>query len=58
MQFNDYLLGKKIDPLRFQAEDTALYTEWKSLFEQINPDSFTTLKKFLINNVRRKHHLL
>jgi len=58
MQFNDYLALKKIDPLHFQANEPTLYAEWKSLFEQIHPDSFTTLKKFLLNNVRRRHHLL
>lgn len=58
MQFNDYLALKKIDAAHFQANEPALYTEWKSLFEQIHPDSFTVQKKFLLNNVRRKHHLL
>lgn len=58
MQFNEYLALKKIDAQRFQHQDPILYTEWKSLFEQIHPDSFTTLKKFLLNNVRRTHHLL
>jgi hypothetical protein len=58
MQFNDYLALKKIDGRQFQAVDPSLYYEWKSLFDQVHPDSFTTLKKFLLNNVRRKHHLL
>lgn len=58
MQFNEYLALKKIDAQHFQCQDPVLYTEWKCLFEQIHPDSFTTLKKFLLNNVRRRHHLL
>ena len=58
MQFNDYLALKKIDPHHFWVHEPVLYTEWKCLFEQVHPDSFTTLKKFLLNNVRRKHHLL
>jgi hypothetical protein len=57
MEFDDYLMQKKIDPAQFRLRESALYNEWKSLFEQLHPESFTTLKKFLINNVRRKHPL-
>jgi len=57
MQFDDYLALKHIDAHHFQVYDPTLYTEWKSLFQQVHPDSFTTLKKFLLNNVRRTHHL-
>jgi hypothetical protein len=57
MEFDDYLTQKKIDPVSFRLQESDLYTEWKSLFEQVHPESFTTLKKFLLNNVRRKHHL-
>lgn len=57
MQFDDYLILKRVDPHHFLTNNPTLYTEWKSLFTQVHPDSFTTLKKFLLNNVRRKHHL-
>lgn len=58
MQFDAYLALKRVDAHHFKVHNPTLYTEWKSLFEKVHPDSFTTLKKFLINNVRRKHHLL
>lgn len=57
MEFDDYLTSKKIDSTQFRLREPQLYVEWKSLFEQVHPDSFTTQKKFLLNNVRRKHPL-
>ncbi|GAB4246824.1 MAG: hypothetical protein Tsb0034_25860 [Ekhidna sp.] len=57
MEFEEYLKGKKIDPSKFKSGDTALYEEWKHLFSQIHPDSFTQQKLFLINKTRRKYLL-
>ncbi|GAA4402157.1 hypothetical protein GCM10023187_17080 [Nibrella viscosa] len=57
MTFEEYLIEKKIDGPQFQAAEPAVYTEWKTLFAQMHPESFTTQKKFLVNKVRRKYLL-
>ncbi|GAA4446070.1 hypothetical protein GCM10023189_00810 [Nibrella saemangeumensis] len=57
MTFEEYLIQKKIDRSQFQAAEPEVYSEWKILFEQMHPESFTTHKKFLINKIRRKYLL-
>lgn len=53
MSFNDYLVKKKIDPQAFAKGEPDRYEEFKKLFDQVHPDSFTAQKLFLINNTRR-----
>lgn len=55
MTFAEYLLSKKIDEKKFQAAEPQRFEEWKHLFEQMHPESFTAQKKFLINPIRRKY---
>lgn len=55
MTFSEYLASKKIDEVAFLANEKQLFEEWKTLFEQVHPDSFTAQKKFLINPIRRKY---
>lgn len=55
--FEEYLRSKKIDPKKFKASDQSKYAEFKLLFDQIHPDSFTQQKLFLINRIRRKYIL-
>lgn len=55
MEFDDYLKGKKIDPVEFIGASEKLYQEWKVFFDQVHPDSFTQQKLFLINNLRRTY---
>jgi hypothetical protein len=55
MNFDDYLRLKKIDPARFAETEPAVYADWKRLFEQLSPDSFTAQKKFLLNATRRTY---
>jgi hypothetical protein len=55
MEFTDYLISKKIDPISFQKSENATFEEWKSVFEQVSPASFTAQKLFLINQARRKY---
>lgn len=55
MDFETYLRNKKIDPQLFQNAESKLWNEFKTLFEQIHPDSFTAQKLFLINAIRRKY---
>lgn len=52
--FEEYLTKKKIDSDLFQSEREKLWREWKELFNQIHPNSFTAQKLFLINNIRRQ----
>jgi hypothetical protein len=58
MDFEEYLKSKKIDSAAFQRAESALWQEWKGLFEKINPVSFTAQKLYLINPIRRKYKLI
>ncbi len=55
MTFEEYLSSKKIDENQFKQQEPVRYATWKAEFEQQHPESFTTQKKFLINEVRRKY---
>lgn len=57
MKFDDFLKAKKIDPEKFKAAENDRYIEWKHIFEQVHPESFTQQKLFLINKTRRSYHL-
>lgn len=57
MEFEDFLKSKKIDPIKFQNGDKNLYQSFKSLFDQVHPNSFVQQKLFLINKIRRKYLL-
>lgn len=57
MTFEEYLTSKKIDAARFRKSEAAQYEEWRVLFEQVHPESFTTQKLFLINPLRRRFQL-
>ena len=57
MTFEEYLISKKIDENQFKQHEPIRYTSWKTEFEQLHPESFTTQKKFLINEVRRKYRI-
>ena len=57
MEFDEYLLQKKIDVEAFRKADNARFDEWDKLFKTMHPDSFTAQKKFLINDIRRRYLL-
>ena len=57
MTFEEYLVSKKIDENQFRQHEPVRYQAWKAEFEQVHPESFTTLKKFLINEIRRKYRV-
>ncbi|EAY28220.1 hypothetical protein [Microscilla marina] len=57
MDFEEFLKNKKIDENLFKEKEHARWQEWKTLFEQMHPNSFTAQKKFLINDIRRKYLL-
>lgn len=53
ISFEDYLKQKKINASAWQATNPTQWETFKTLFEQIHPDSFTAQKKFLINDLRK-----
>lgn len=57
MNFEEYLISKKIDGPAFSAAEPALFEVWKKEFEQMHVNSFTVQKLNLINPVRRKYPL-
>jgi hypothetical protein len=57
MTFEEYLIGKKIDTKAFSQHEAERFHEWKVLFSQLHPESFTAQKKFLINDTRNKYLL-
>jgi hypothetical protein len=57
MTFGEYLIGKKIDSGKFNANEPDRWQEWALLFAQVSPASFTSQKLYLINPLRRKYHL-
>jgi hypothetical protein len=57
MEFQEYLILKKIDADAFKKADRSRFEEWESLFQTMHPESFTAHKKFLINEIRRRYHL-
>ena len=57
MDFEAYLVSKKIDSVQFANAEPNVWRTWKSEFEQIHPNSFTAQKLYLINPVRRKYPL-
>lgn len=57
MNFEDYLIKKKIDPKAFAEGDPDRFEEFNQLFHQVHPDSFTAQKLFLINKIRRTYIL-
>jgi hypothetical protein len=51
--FDIYLAEKKIDSQAFKTAEPEKWQRFRVLFEQMHPASFTTQKKFLINDLRR-----
>ncbi|QSE97483.1 hypothetical protein [Fulvivirga lutea] len=57
MDFIEYLKSKKIDPKLYEAGDQKQYLKFKQEYEQMHPNSFTSQKLFLINDLRRRYLL-
>lgn len=55
MNFQEYLLSKKIDSEAFKASEGELWETWRKEFEMISATGFTAQKLFLINPIRRKY---
>lgn len=57
MEWDAYLEQKKIDGDAYQQQDPRQYEEFRELFYQMHPNSFTAQKLFLINGIRRQYPL-
>jgi len=57
MNFEEYLISKKIDGTAFREAEPTMWNEWNGLFEEMSPASFTAQKLYLINSIRRKYLL-
>jgi hypothetical protein len=57
MDFEAYLISKKINTIAFQDNEPTLWKSWKAEFEQCHPNSFTVQKLNVINPIRRKYPL-
>lgn len=57
MTFEEYLRSKKIDSEAFKKGDARQWNEFKVIFDQVNPASFTFQKLYLINRIRRAYLL-
>lgn len=54
MDFEEYCTSKKINYANFKENDSVIFNEYKLLFDQISPKSFTQQKLFQINAIRKK----
>jgi hypothetical protein len=57
VNFEAYLVSKKIDSDAFKQGEKDLWLSWQTEFEQLHPNSFTAQKLYIINPVRRKYPL-
>ena len=55
MTFEEYLRQKRINIEQFRQAEPDRFAEWQREFGQMHPESFTTQKKFLLNDTRRKY---
>lgn len=55
--FEEYLVQKKIDPIKFKEAEQGRYKEFEHIFSQVHPNSFTIQKLNLINFIRRQYPL-
>lgn len=53
--FESYLKRKHIDPDSFRKNEPDRWTEYNHIFKQVHPESFTAMKLFKINGIRRKY---
>jgi hypothetical protein len=57
VNFEAFLISKKIDSNAFQSAEKHVFDQWRTEFEQMHPSSFTVQKLNLINPIRRKYPL-
>lgn len=57
MNFEEYLISKKINPEAFEKDDVEKFSAWQKAFNVVHPSAFTARHMFTINAVRRKYKL-
>ena len=57
MTFEDFLIKKRIDPVKLKAKEQSFFSEFESHFQQMGEKSFDHSKKFWFNKLRRTYHL-
>ncbi|MFZ2905534.1 MAG: hypothetical protein WAZ98_04975 [Cyclobacteriaceae bacterium] len=57
MNFEEYLVGKKIDAQAFRNGEPQRWEVWQREFSEVHPNSFTARYLYLINPFRRKYPL-
>src|SRR3954466_1900722 len=57
MLFEEFFKRKKIDLAALQAAEGALFSEFKTHYEQMGEKSFDHTKKYWFNKIRRQFHL-
>ena len=55
--FDNYLKQKKIDPELFRSGEPEKWEDYRNIFNEVHPASFTAQKLFKINAIRRKYPL-
>jgi hypothetical protein len=58
VNFDEYLVSKKIDGEAFKQAEPELFQSWKVEFDQMHVNSFTVQKFNLINPIRRKYQVM
>ncbi len=57
MEYEAFLINKKIDRDSFAKSEPEMFAKWKKEFSEMHPKSFEARKLFLINKIRRNHKL-
>jgi hypothetical protein len=57
MTFEEFLIKKRIDPVKLKAKEQSFFSEFESHFLQMGEKSFDHSKKFWFNKLRRTYHL-
>jgi hypothetical protein len=55
MNFEEYLISKKIDSKSFKENEPELWGEFNKVFKEMHPKSFTAQKLYLVNGIRLKY---
>ena len=58
MEWDTYLEQKKINADAYMKGNPVQYQEFKEIFYQVSPNSFTSQKLFLLNRIRRQYPLV
>ena len=58
MEWGNYLEQKKINADAYRQGNPEQYQEFKEIFYQVSPNSFTSQKLFLLNRIRRQYPLI